>query len=204
MPARFRPCTPADQYDVVPLIYRSGPHTFDFVFSIDYAGQAQDFLHYAYQCDQGQFSHSAHTAITSDNKVVGSGCLSLHDTMAHNMWYNLKQIVAFYGVVKSLKVLRRGLKVERIIPPPSAEVAYISNLAVAKSGCGWGSQLIEHFTHQAHSAGVNILALDVADSNHHARRLYERLGFVPHKNRPALEQASWGWLEGHTYMEKSH
>ncbi len=199
----FRHCTPEDKNDVVPLIYSSGPKTFDYVFSLDYASQSQDFLHYAYQCKQGQFSFSEHTVATVENSIVAGGCLTSGNQMLKHLWHNLVQIFAFYGVLKGVRVLRRGLKVERIIPPPSKNTAYICNLGAAVKGKGYGSMLIEQFEQWAREDNHNIIALDVADSNTHARRLYDRLGFVSEIYRPAFDEARWGLLEGHTYMEKS-
>lgn len=199
----FRACTLDDQHVVVPLIYSSGPKAFDYVFSLDYAIQSQDFLHYAYQCQAGQFSFSEHTAITAEDKIVASGCLTSGTKMLKHMWNNLIQIFAFYGVVKGLRVLRRGLKVERIIPPPSKDIAYICNLGATVQGKGYGSQLIEEFENLARDDEHQVIALDVADSNTHARRLYDKLGFINEKYRPAFEEGRWGLLEGHTYMEKS-
>ncbi len=199
----FRSCTPEDKNCVVPLIYSSGPKTFDYVFSVDYATQSQDFLHYAYQCEQGQFSFSQHTVATVEDTIVAGGCLTSGSQMLKHMWHNLVQIFAFYGVIKGIKVLRRGLKVERIIPPPAKDTAYVCNLGAAVKGKGYGSQLIEEFEHFARDDNHSVIALDVADSNTHARRLYDRLGFVSEKYRPAYEETKWGLLEGHTYLEKS-
>lgn len=199
----FRPCTPEDKNSIVPLIYSSGPKTFDYVFSVDYATQSQDFLHYAYQCEQGQFSYSEHTAAIYEDDIVASGCLTSGGQMLKHMWHNLIQIFAFYGVIKGINVLRRGLKVERIIPPPSKDTAYICNLGAEVKGKGYGSQLIEQFEEAARENDHDVIALDVADGNTHARRLYDRLGFISEKYRPAYEEGRWGLLEGHTYMEKS-
>ncbi len=204
MPYRVRPCTLADQSRVVPLIYSSGPQTFRYVFSIDHQHQAVEFLHYAYQCEQGQFSYRKHTAIVVDDTeadvLAGVGCLATGADFHHCTWHNLKQILAFYGLRKGLQVLARGLQVERIIPPPANNVGYISNLGMAIPGQGFGSRLIEHFRQQALTWDVSTLALDVADSNRNARRLYERLGFIAEKIRPSARENQWGRLEGHTYM----
>ena len=203
MPIDFRPCTPEDQHDMVPLIYSSGPKTFDYVFSLDYPSQSEDFLHYAYQCDEGQFSYSEHTAMTFEGDIVAGGCITSGEQLNKHMWSNVKQIFAFYGVIKGIKVMRRGLRVERVIPPPKNEIAYICNLGAAVKGKGYGSQLIEEFEQTARDALHDVIALDVADSNTHARRLYDRLDYVADTYRPAYEEGRWGRLEGHTYMEKS-
>ncbi len=199
----FRSCTPEDQHLVVPLIYSSGPKTFDYVFSVDYATQSQDFLNYAYQCEQGQFSYREHIVATYDDTIVAGGSLTSGEQMLKHMWHNVVQIFAFYGIIKGIKVLKRGLKVERIIPPPKGPIAYICNLGAAVKGKGYGSQLIEEFELMAREGGHDTMALDVADSNTHARRLYDRLGYISNTYRPAYEEGQWGLLEGHTYMEKS-
>lgn len=197
----FRPASLADEETVVPLIYSSGPQTFDYVFSVDHEQQSLDFLRYAYRQEQGQFSHTEHTVITSDDQVVGCGSLSSDGSAMSSMVISLKQIVSFYGLLKSVEVIHRGMKVERVIPPPKSDVAYISNLGAAPQGKGYGSRLIHHFIEQSQSRNIKIAALDVADSNNNAHALYKRMGFVDVKHSGANEKREWGHLEGHTYME---
>ncbi len=203
MEIQFRPASLADEEIAIPLIYSSGPQTFDYVFSVDYREQSLDFLRYAYRRPQGQFSHNEHTVITADGQVVGCGCLSDSSSARSNMLSSLKQIVAFYGLIKSVEVINRGLKVERVVPPPKTGVAYISNLGAAPQGKGYGSRVIHHFIEQAQENGFQRAALDVADSNDNAHTLYKRIGFVDLEHKDADDKRKWGHLEGHTYMEKT-
>ena len=46
-------------------------------------------------------------------------------------------------------------------------------------GKGLGTAVLELIRHEAGAMGVQALHLEVAKTNHRAKRLYERLGFIP-------------------------
>ena len=60
-----------------------------------------------------------------------------------------------------------------------ADQAHINNLAVLPElrGRGLGTQLLEAIVVEAAHLGAELLTLEVRESNHPARRLYERAGF---------------------------
>jgi ribosomal protein S18 acetylase RimI-like enzyme len=64
--------------------------------------------------------------------------------------------------------------------PPEGQL-FVDSLAVAESarGQGVGTRLLQAIFEYAHQAGFQTVGLDVVDTNPRARRLYERLGFVP-------------------------
>jgi ribosomal protein S18 acetylase RimI-like enzyme len=203
MDIQFRQANPDDVDSAVPLIHSSGPAAFNYIFSVDHQDQALDFLRYAFVRSQGQFSFVEHTLITDDNKVTGCGSLMKSGNTVANLFINLKQIVSFYGIAKSVGVIYRGLKVERIIPPPKSYAAYIGNLGVMPQGKGYGSRLIDQLITMGKENNLSIAALDVAETNGNARRLYERMGFIEQRHNPANKKSKWGSLVGHSYMEKS-
>lgn len=192
----------ADEDIAVPLIYSSGPQTFDYLFCVDSEEQSLEFLRSAYRNPKGQFSHTQHTVITEDDQVVGCGRLYDNAGAMSQLLSSLKQIVAFYGLLKSTEVIHRGLQVEQVIESPQPGIAYISNLGVHPQGKGLGSRLLQHFIERAQSEDFEKVALDVADSNPQARALYQRIGFVDQHHNAANDRREWGHLEGHTYMEK--
>jgi ribosomal protein S18 acetylase RimI-like enzyme len=202
MNIEFRPATPEDCEQVVPLIYSSGPQTFDYVFAVDHPDQSLDFLRQAFIRDQGQFSYTEHTLILADGQIVGCGSLFNTDKSLAFMLESIKQIFSVYGIFKGAGVLIRGLKVERIIPPPKSGEAYICNLAAQPQGKGFGSRLMDYLIDAGKSQGLNTASLDVADSNPDAKALYLHMGFSEIQHRPADSTYKWGKLVGHTYMTK--
>ncbi|HMA35277.1 MAG TPA: GNAT family N-acetyltransferase [Chloroflexia bacterium] len=79
---------------------------------------------------------------------------------------------------------------------PDRQSGYISSLAVAPSwqGHGLGGALLAQMELAARAAGKRQLALHVVDSNHAARRLYERVGFQVIRSEPAFfTQQRWGY-----------
>jgi ribosomal protein S18 acetylase RimI-like enzyme len=62
---------------------------------------------------------------------------------------------------------------------------YLDDLAVCSSmrGLGIGTRLLHAVFHFARSNGLKAVRLDVVDTNPNARRLYERIGFVPIETR---------------------
>lgn len=203
MDIQFRSATPDDIDAAIPLIYSAGPMTFNYIFAVDYEAQAQDFLRYAFTQTDGQFSFMEHTLITDDSNVVGCGSLMSGNNVLKHLWINLKQIVCFYGIRKSLGVIYRGLQVERIVPPPKSDRAYIGNLGANPQGKGYGSRLIDHLIDKGRDKNFEIAALDVAETNANARQLYERMGFIEQRHNPANANTKFGELVGHTYMEKN-
>ncbi|GAA5317482.1 MAG: hypothetical protein AseanaTS_26870 [Candidatus Pelagadaptatus aseana] len=202
MNIEFRPAHPGDCDQVVPLIHSSGPKTFRYVFSVDYSDQSLDFLRQAFIVGEGQFSYSEHWVIVADGTIVGCGSLANPDNNLSHMLQAVKQIFGFYGLLKGIGVLLRGLKVEQVIPPAKSGEAYICNLAAKPQGRGYGSRMIDHLIGIGQSNNLTTASLDVADSNTNAKALYARMGFREIVHRSAQRHYKWGQLEGHTYMTK--
>lgn len=196
MPLTFRRATPADADTCIPLIHSSGPAAFEQVFG----RRAQDFLQQAFISGRGQFGCRQHWLAERDGRVLAVGtAYSGRDNLAYAL-RSAQQILSCYGPLGAPQVLARGLRMERLIPPPSRRVWYLAHLGVCAQarGQGLGQRLIAYLEELGREAGFSTFALDVSAGNPRAQALYERLGY-----RVQLERRSR--IEGvadHRYMEK--
>lgn len=197
-----RPCTAADAAAAVPLIHDSGPLAFRYVFSQRCEAQSLDFLHAAFRDGRGEFGWRNHVAAESGGAVLAVAALW---DAGQNLRFTLaaaRQILGFYGAAAPL-VIARGLRMERVVRPASAGVAYIGHVAVAPEsrGQGIGRALLEQLLAAARARGFTRAGLDVAASNPRARALYEGLGFRPRATRRSTLAGRWGAVPDHHYLE---
>lgn len=203
MPLEFRPCSAEDVDRIVPLMYSAGPDAFRYTFSVDYRLQVLDYLHEAFLQGDGEFGYRGHVAAIYEDDIVGLvGFRHARDNSQYTR-AAIRQILSFYGPIKGLRVLVRGLRFEKIVAPPSKNVLCLHNLAVAEQhrGKGYGEAIIQYFLQQAQKQGYRLVSLDVAKSNPRARELYERLGFVTQKTTAGGLKNRYGQAVEHEYME---
>ena len=195
MPLNFRPARPEDVDLAVPLIYSSGPAAFDYVFP-----RAQAFLRAVFVSAKGQFSYRQHWVGELDGRVVVTGTLVSAEANLGNMLAATWQILRFYGLVQALGVIRHGLQMERLIPPPKKGLNYLAHLGVQPglTGQGIGTQLIDYFLKLGNARGLPKAALDVSAENPLAQALYERLGFAVVVER----RSTLSGVADHRYMER--
>lgn len=199
---RFRAATAQDADVAVPLIHSSGPAAFDFVFARPGQGDAQAFLRRAFVDGAGEFGWRNHVVGELDGVVVAAGAgyggeMALAFTLAAG-----RQILAHYGL-HAPGVIARGLRVERVIPPPTRGMHYLAHLGVvpARRGQGIGKALIDELVRRGVQRGCRRMVLDVAVGNPRAQALYARLGFaVTGERRSALANAQ-GAVPDHRRME---
>jgi ribosomal protein S18 acetylase RimI-like enzyme len=183
---RFRAACATDANAAVPLIHASGPAAFDYVFA-DARGNAQAFLRRAFIDGAGEFGCRNHVVAECDGEVVAVGAgFSGEHALAFTM-AAARQIFAHYGPLRAPAVIARGLRTERVIPPPRRDVQYLAHLGVlpALRGSGIGRALIAELARRGAEQGRHRLELDVAADNPRAQALYERLGFAVCVTRPS-------------------
>jgi ribosomal protein S18 acetylase RimI-like enzyme len=176
----FRAATPADVADAVPLIYSSGPATFDYVLNIGSTRDAQAFLRFAYLRGGGEFGWRAHRIAEMGGEVVAAGAAFDGRAVLRFTIAGALQILSFYGPVRAWGVLVRGLRVEAIIRPARTEEYYLCHLGVREEmrGHGIGARFMRHLLEGLDAKRHRCATLDVAVTNPRARQLYERLGFA--------------------------
>lgn len=197
---RFRAATACDAGAAVPLIHSSGPAAFDYVFALPGRGDAQAFLRRAFADGAGEFGWRNHVVGELDGAVVAVGAVWSGDAALAFTLAAARQILGHYGLRHAPGVIARGLRVERLIPPPARDMAYLAHLGVAPAlrGQGIGRALVHELA--GRGAGYARLALDVAFDNPRAQALYQRLGFVVHAERASRLADARGAVPGQRRM----
>lgn len=174
----LRPAEAGDADDAVPLIYSSGPDAFDYVFGHSTKGDAQSLLRSAFVDGAGEFGYRNHAIAVVDGNVTGVGAGYTAETGLQFTLAAARQIFRKYGL-SAPAVITRGLRTERVIPPPKKGMLYLGHLGVSPNSRsqGIGSRLVDHFVEIGRERGLATAELDVAVTNPRAQALYERLGF---------------------------
>lgn len=203
MSLKFRPARADDVYLAVPLIYSSGPSSFDYIFHHPQKGRSLDFLRTAFIDKRGEFSYSNHTVAEQDGRILGVGAAFSGDTTMSFTIAAARQIFRFYGAIEAWPVMFKGLQAETVIHPPSSAEIVLAHLGIAPEaqGQGIGTALVEHFLSWETAKG-KIPVLDVAVTNPRAQALYERLGFVVVGERESSLKNEHGAIVNHRRMEK--
>jgi ribosomal protein S18 acetylase RimI-like enzyme len=201
---RFRAASPQDAEAAVPLIHSSGPAAFDYVFAVPGRGDAQAFLRRAFVDGAGEFGWRNHVVGELEGVVVAAGAGYGGETALAFTLAAARQILAHYGPRHAPGVIARGLRVERVIPPPARGMHYLAHLGVAPAlrGEGIGRALIGELVRRGEQAGRRRMVLDVAVSNPRAQALYERLGFAVTGERASSLANAQGAVPGHRRMER--
>lgn len=177
MNIHFRKVTAADAGILAPILFDSGTEAFQYVFNTN-KKKAVDFLKYSLGKKNGEFGHGCHTCILDGDQIIGIGAEFSGEDSFRFLWNNAVQIISFYGF-GSIRVIMRGLKVERVLVPPKKGVHYIAHLDIVSAyrGMGIGTGLIEHFISNAANLKRLSVELDVAVNNPRAKNLYLKMGF---------------------------
>ena len=179
MDVETRPARPSDVDDAVPLIYCSGEHEYDYGFATR-RHRATDFIRAAFLGGSNSDSHRGFRVAVVDGRVVGIGSfLSGGEYDAGNSLRFLWDALRVYGPREFWGVLRRGLRLQGVMPPPGKDTLFIQKVGVSPTmrGQGVGTALLNEQLAAARDDGFRRCVLDVEATNRGAQRLYERLGF---------------------------
>lgn len=197
----LRPSQKAEVDVAIPLIYSSGPPSFEYVFQ-NKKVTAQDFLRYAFVREGGEFSYQNHHSLYRDGQMVGIGsAFNAKEASAFTVADALN-IFRFYGF-KSFAAIKSGLKVEQLIKLPEKDEIAIAHLGILPElrGQGLGTKMIELLQEKANKTTNSYWVLDVSEENPKAKALYERLGFkITHKNISKLKN-QYSYVANHFRME---
>ena len=197
----FRPARPEDAEAAVPLIFASGPEQFGYVFCERRAGEALDFLRFAFVSGRGRFAWRNTTVACIDGRVAGVGTAYGSGT---NLRYFLEDgwLIARYYGLRSPGVMLRGLRAEQVIVPPKSGEWMIAHLAMApdERGHGIGARMVNHLLEQGRRRGIPGAVLDVSVENARAEALYGRLGFALVVERESTLRSAFGRLMSHRRM----
>jgi ribosomal protein S18 acetylase RimI-like enzyme len=136
-------------------------------------------------------------AISGDEMVGIAGFKTAQGSLTDGILRVLKEEIGFLGVIRAVLVLALF---ER---KPVAGQLLMDGIGILPRvrGSGIGTKLLHHLIEYAKNEGYQSVRLDVINTNHAARRLYERIGFVPVKTQ---RFAYLKWLlgfEASTQME---
>lgn len=200
----IHPAQPDDVETAVPLIYSSGPDTFEFVFGHKNKGGACNFLKMAFIDGRGEFGYKNHIVVVQNGRIVGIGSAFSGQQMNSFTIRAAIQILRFYGPVAGTKIMRQGLQVEKVIQPPKGKLHYIAHLGVTPEyrGQGIGTQLIAWLLENGRQQKRTTASIDVSVENPKALALYKRLGFVQQVERTSSLKNDLGHVANHIYLER--
>jgi ribosomal protein S18 acetylase RimI-like enzyme len=198
----FKPSTPDQAKELVPLIYSSGPAAFDYVFRTN-KHQAIDFLAFAFLKEKGEFSYRNHTTVKLNDEIAGVGSVFCGKEMPSFTLAAVLQIVSFYKW-QAPGVLFRGLQVENLIKPPQKHEYAIAHLGIKENyrGKGIGSQLIDYLLQHSKITTETTAVLDVTIINP-AIELYRKKGFAVVKESFSKLENQYPKVPHHFRMEKN-
>lgn len=191
MELTFRAALPLDAEVVLPFIYSSGPHQFEYLFTQP-STTAQQFLSWAFVSGAGLFGYRIYTVALAGTRPVAIGAgYGRQDGKAFERQM-LWQFVRFYGVRRAWRVIKRAIELDALTPFPEPGMYYIAQVGVEEAirGQGIGTAWIQNQIELAQARGYQRCALDVASTNPRAQALYERIGFKVTCERVAPPEAA--------------
>lgn len=176
----FRQAAASDAAALAPLVHAAGSEEFAWLFKAS-VSEAETFLRRAIARPHGRFSWKRHIVATLNDAPVAvlaiqhgrrtcfDGPLAVHDFRVS------------FGVRRTPSIVRRGLVLEREIPPPRFDQILIQHCATVAELRGHGifRALFAHVqaNYLASFLPHRSLVLDVLDTNERAAMLYRELGF---------------------------
>ena len=197
----FRPSLPEDVDEAVPLIFASGPSTFNYVFTNEKL-TAIDFLKHAFPRKGGEFSFDNHYTLLLDKNIIGIGSAFSGKRASGFMFKEILNIIRFYKF-SAIPIMIRGLKVEGIIKPPKKNEIAIAHIAIDEKvrSRGHGEKLINFLMTEVQKASSSSFVLDVSEENPRAQQLYERMGFKVVKHILSRYKTNHGYVPNFYRME---
>lgn len=204
MDVEIRQARSEDVDQAVDLIYSAAPAAYEFLYAINGAS-ARDYIRYEFERGSGFLGAAAHTVAVADGGVVGIGSFYTKTDAKLLGSEQAKNFIARFGAWEFVRMMPRGLRIQRGISKLKDDQLYLANLGV-KEGMrsrGIGKTLIEAAAQRASSQGLAQLVLDVSDKNPRAETLYQRLGFEVTGMKPARTQTGGVQLPGSKSMLKA-
>ncbi|HRI09096.1 MAG TPA: GNAT family N-acetyltransferase [Nannocystaceae bacterium] len=174
----FRSAKASDAPLAAPLIYSAAPEVFDFVFGGDRPALLE-FLRRAFANGSGAFGHQRYTVAIVDGELVAIGSFYGEEDCPRRDLRGLWTLLRCFDPARFLRIVRRVGKMRGEMSHADTGTEFMVHFAVQESlrGRGIGSAFLRRQLDVARAKGRRRYALNVAESNHGARQLYERLGF---------------------------
>ncbi len=183
----IRRARPDDVEAAVPLIFSAGPEAFTELFSHGQV-RAEAYLTRAFVKGVGLFGCDNHFVAEREDQVVGT--ISVYSGVEYNRLSQpvIRQIFTHYSFWYWPKVVSGLLNTKSWGPPPGRQTDYVANLGVSPEvrSQGIGAALLVYGLEYARKRGKKKYALDVAEINPRAQKLYERFGMQVVAERPSF------------------
>ena len=204
MSIEIRPSQPSDAAAVAPLIYSSGPYSFNYVFASD-DSKVIPCVQDAFTKQHGELQYKNHLTVLQDGDIVGCGATLSPNQPFTQIFYAVGQVIRHCGIAASPGVIQRALAFEKIVQPPQGDLWILAHLGVKPEyrGQGIGIQLIQCLIDSIHQRGGKRVGLDVALINPRAETLYRRLGFEVTARRTSRLSNSFGTVPDFHRMERT-
>lgn len=204
MNVEIRQARPDDADAAIDLIYSAAPAAYEFLYSIK-GGKGRDYIRYEFQRGTGFLGAAAHTVAVVDGQVAGIGSFYTKDKHKALGSEQAKNFIARFGMWEFIRMMPRGLRIQRGISKLEDGQLYLANLGVKEEmrSKGIGKELIEAAAKQASAQGLAQLILDVSEQNPRAEALYQRLGFNVTRINPARNKPNSTQLPGSKSMARA-
>jgi len=178
----IRKPTENESLDCIKLLYMSGPNMFSY-FMIGHPPEIYEYIRIFYTKPDVQFSQE-NVLVKIDNGKVTGILLAIPVKEMRQMDKNMgkygKEMVKTMGVHNVLKMMGRVGMQKHLAGAYQDDKFYVSNLAVSEEyrGKGYAVELLKKAEELAREKQYTKLSLLVELDNPHAKRIYEKFGFV--------------------------
>ena len=174
----IQPASPETDAVASELIYQSFPETADYLFGIGSRSKAKSALQKLFSKKGNRFSHEFTDLLHVQGEVFGL-LLSYPGSQIEKLDAALFwQILSLFSLTDFIRFFQRAFQL-RQIKDATADEFFINNIAVLPEyrGRGYGKALLDFAEQKARRQGLDKISLTVADDNHRAIHLYERVGY---------------------------
>ncbi len=179
MDLHFRPAQEGEAALAAGWIWETEGELADALFGLDEHARALRAMEHFFRLPNTLYSRELVEIVERDGQAVGLLVGYTPEEEARRVRGMARAFLSFYGVWDTLRVIRRGMAGYNMHDGDPGDWV-VANLAVGEAarGQGIGRQILLRAEQRARQAGCRRTTLLVRYGNP-ARRLYERLGYLP-------------------------
>lgn len=167
------------------LLFATAPILLSNILSNGDQSKVREYLSYSLTQKDGQYGYGNHYVVRDDSHIIGIGS-AWHDALPVGFdQATLNSIHHFFGIDDCIQILHRSSALSFEIPKPTSKQLIIGHLSTSPKyqRRGIATALIVHFIHQARQLGKTEVVVDVEKDNRVAQNCYQKLGFLPLKDK---------------------
>ena len=186
------------------LILSSGVNSLRSMYEVEPGLSVQDFIRFAFEQSEGQFSYSHHIVALIDGEVAGIASHWTDEMTQACRQATLENLIAHFGAVLVPEIIQRSILLQSIIPPPKSDGLGIGHIAISEKfrRRGAATALLRSLANIGLDFGKKQLELDVECSNHAAINLYRKNGFMLLNTTQPGKRAAQAGFTAHHHMQK--